>query len=303
VSFAKALLYFLTEAFAGLVRSWRISSLAVLTMALTLLLCGGFALVVQNLSGVMREWQEGLRVIVYLAEEGVDETDLAALEVLLRGASWVRSVEVVGPEEATARFRTAFPSLAEVTEAWDSSPFPTSYEASIDASAVERAAFDAWLEELRDSAAVQMVDADRDWLDQLAAILRVVVVAGFAVGGVFLVAAVLTAASILRLTAHLQREETAIMRLVGATEFYVRGPFFVGGLLQGLCGGLVAVLGLTLLVVVVRSRESGAWVQLVLGDFLGAGSAVAIVCLGGAVGLLGAVLSMRREGSGDAADA
>lgn len=295
MSLWKALLYFFGEACSSLVRSWRISAISVLTMAVTLFLCSGFLLVVQNVSELVGEWRRGLKVVVYL-ESDLGEGSVEALDRELREAPWVRELEVVDPEEATRRFREAFPGLGEVADSWETPPFPTSYEVSVDAEAARVEEFERWLDVLRASPAVEMVDADRDWLEQMAALLRLVSVAGAVVGALLLSAAILTAASIQRLTAHLQREETAIMRLVGATEFYVRGPFWVSGMIQGLLGGALALAALAVTVVVVRSRDlGGAWSEWVLGEFLEPASVAAVVCLGGAAGLLGAVLSLRRE--------
>ena len=85
-----------------------------------------------------------------------------------------------------------------------------------------------------------LVDDDREWLSQLATAVAVVRAVGLALVASLLGAAIFTIASVIRLTAYLHNEETGMMRLVGATEFFIRGPFYVEGLLQGLIGGLVA---------------------------------------------------------------
>ena len=82
-----------------------------------------------------------------------------------------------------------------------------------------------------------MVDDDRDWVAQLEGVLQVIGAVGLGVVAVLMVAAIFTIASVIRLTAYLYRDEIGVMRLVGATELFIRGPFYVEGLLQGLLGG------------------------------------------------------------------
>ncbi len=86
MSFWQALLYFAREAIQSAVRSWRISLVAVLTLAISLFLCGLFLLVLQNFGSTIEGWRSGLRVVAYL-EEDVSEADRSSLEGLLASYS------------------------------------------------------------------------------------------------------------------------------------------------------------------------------------------------------------------------
>ncbi len=83
--------------------------------------------------------------------------------------------------------------------------------------------------------------AARNWRRLGMAVLRGL---GIVVGAALLGAAVFTIASVIRLATYLYRDEIAVMRLVGATEFFIRGPFYFEGLLQGFAGGLIALMAL-----------------------------------------------------------
>ena len=165
--------------------------------------------------------------------------------------------------------------------------------------APERAAGEelaAWLVELRGHPAVDLVDDDRDWLRQLELLVAVFRGVGLILGGLLLAAASLTIASVIRLTAYLYRDEIAVLRLIGATEFYIRGPFYAEGLVQGAAGGLAAVTGLYVAYRVIRPQSDAALLGTVLvGDFLPLSQLVFLLALGAVAGLLGAILSVRRE--------
>ena len=120
---------------------------------------------------------------------------------------------------------------------------------------------------------------------------------------ILLLTATFTISSVVRLTAYLYRDEIAVMRLVGATEFFIRGPFYLEGLLQGLAGGALAslALGAGYGVWIEKSRDSVLSVILA-GKFLDPVELLALVALGGLAGLVGAVSSLRKETLGETAE-
>ena len=293
--FFQALLYFTREAALNLFRGWKVSLLAVLTIAVSLFLGGVFLLVSSNLGRVIEQWRGESKIVVYLDREA-DETDRKRVEGTLRQLEETLEVEVYTPEEAAERFRQTFPSLSDLLEGWGDNPLPASIEVRLDWSRLEPVRFESWLETVRGDPAVAMVDDDRDWIGQLEAVVLVLRGLGVLIGSVLLLTAVFTISSVIRLTAYLYRDEIAVMRLVGATEFFIRGPFYVEGLLQGLLGGGLALAILTGTYSALASQHSDSLVASVLAaDFLSSGQLLALVGLGTVAGLVGAVTSLRRE--------
>src|SRR4029450_9568234 len=80
-----------------------------------------------------------------------------------------------------------------------------------------------------------------EWIARLRRVVQVINIAGLLAGGVLALAAAFTIANVIRLTMMLYREEIEIMRLVGATERIIRGPFLIEGFLHGLIGGCLSV--------------------------------------------------------------
>ena len=155
---------------------------------------------------------------------------------------------------------------------------------------------EAWLAEWRRRPEVTLIDDDREWLGQLATAVAVVRAVGLALVAGLLGAAIFTIASVIRLTAYLHSEETGIMRLVGATEFFIRGPFYIEGMLQGLIGGALASGALWGAYQLLHARGQGTLFSTVLAlGFLGPRQVVFLILLGAAAGLFGAVASLRRE--------
>lgn len=295
MSLLRILLFFLREAYVNLRRSWKVSLLAVFTITTSLFVGGLFLLLSENLARLLEDWRRQAKVIVYLRAPlpAADRIDL--IERLDR-SDWVDEVRQVSAERARQRFAEIFPSLSDLTLEWSEEPLPASLEVSLDPEQAADDGLGVWLAELRRHPAVDLVDDDRDWLRQLELLVAVFRGVGLTLGALLLAAATLTIASVIRLTAYLYRDEMAVLRLIGATEFYIRGPFYAEGLVQGAIGGLVAVVGLYASYQVIRPQSDAALLGTVLvGDFLPVPQVLFLLALGSLAGLLGAILSVRRE--------
>jgi cell division transport system permease protein len=293
MKFLVALRYFFREAVVNLLRGWKVSLLAVLTIAVSLFIGGAFLLVSGNLAASVERWRGEMRVVIYLRPE-TSEAELRRLAAEASSGPGVSSVEPVTAQAARQRFQEVFPSLSDLVAGWEDEPLPASLEVGLDPRSSQGR--DAWLDGWRKRPEVTLVDDDREWLGQLEALVAVVRAVGLALVAGLLGAALFTIASVIRLTAYLHHEETEIMRLVGATEFFIRGPFYVEGLLQGLIGGLVASGALWGVYQVVHAKSRGSLFSTLLAlDFLSPQQVAFLVLLGGAAGLFGAVISLRRE--------
>ncbi len=291
----QALAFFIREATLSLRRSWKVSLLAVFTIAVSLFIGGLFLLLTGNLARIVAEWRSEAKAVVYLAD-GVAPETVEELAASVRARPWVRGVAEVSAEAAEERFEAAFPQLSQLLSGWERGPLPASLEVGIDPRGAEGPEVRRWLEDLRTHPAVAMVDDDRQWLRQVETLIAVLRGSGLVLGGVLLAAAIFTIASVVRLTAYLYREEIAVLRLVGATEFIVRGPFFVEGFVQGLGGGLLAVAALfAAYELAVTQALPTILGSVLLSGFLPPAELLALVALGGLAGLFGAFISMRRE--------
>lgn len=291
----QATLYFLREAAVNLLRGWKTSLVAVLTIAVSVLLGGVFLLASRNVMESVQRWRSEMRVVIYL-QPGRPQADLDRLAAEAGGAPWVASAKAVSPQDAKRRFREIFPGLSGLVEGWDEEPLPASIEVALRDPAARSPEVRAWIDGWRARPEVEMVDDDREWLGQLETLVAVGRGIGLALAGGLLGAAVFTIASVIRLAAYLHQEEISILRLVGATEFYIRGPFYAEGLLQGLIGGGIAMGALYGLYRLAEARKAASLVASVLTTgFLTPGQMACLILLGGGAGLLGAVASLRRE--------
>lgn len=305
MTFLQALAYFVREALSSLRRSLKVSLLAVVTIAVSLTVGGVFLLVGSNLSRMAEEARTQSQVVLYLATDAPDGR-AEAIAAELGASPWVEEAVAVSTEEARQRFRDIFPSLSELVEGEE---LPSSVEVSfrLEESAAGPAIpppgspeYVSLLAELSVLPDVELVDDDQDWVRQVETVVTLIRGLGLALGGILLGAAVFTIASVIRLTAYLYHEEIAVMRLVGATEFYIRGPFYMEGVLQGLLGSLAATGTLAAgWALVTRQAGESMVTSVLLAEFLGPRDLAFLLALGPLAGLVGAIVSLRRERLGE----
>lgn len=295
MSFLQALRSFFRDAGVNLVRGWKVSLVAILTIAVSLFLSGVFLLASRNLAQSVERWQREARVVVYLTPQ-TSAADLSEWARRAGAEPWVQAVHPVDPRQAQERFRSIFPSLADLVAGGAEEPLPASLEIEVRPAArpsrEQISALAAW----RQAPGVTLIDDDREWLAEVQGLVAVIRGVGVVLGLVLLGAAVFTIGSVIRLAAFLHAEEISILRLVGATEFYIRGPFYAEGLLQGTLGGLFAAGGLYGAWFLVRERTGDSLVASLLAkEFLSPDQLAALVLLGTAAGLIGAITSLRGE--------
>jgi len=232
--------WFFREALRRLWVSKRTSFVAVAMITISLLILGTFLLVSENLGRAVTRWQGSSRVTVYLDADATPQ-QVQGVNAWLGAHRDFAGRRFVSKAEALQRFRSYFTNLTEVVGQLDENPFPPSFDCDVTPRTAQTTLFAAEVAELRGVSGVDQVQLDWDWVRRLRRLVDIVNIAGLVAGGILALAAAFTIANVIRLTMMLYREEIEIMRLVGATERIIRGPFLIEGILQGTIGGILAV--------------------------------------------------------------
>lgn len=287
----------LDEAFTGLWRARALTVVSVLQIAVSVFLVGCFLLAAENLKGVTDAVRDETVATVFLSDAATEEQK-RELERLAAESRLVASARRVSAEEARRRFAASWESLARAARSLPANPFPETLELDLLRDAVGSEALPGFLRLLASRPGVEEVQFDVDWIRRLRGAVTLARLGGLLVGVVLALGAAFTIANVVRLTILLHRDEIEVLRLVGAPELLIRGPFLVGGLVQGLAGGGLALAALwgafRLLVLHVASTHN-----LLLGvfvvRFLPAATALLLVAGGLVAGLVGGVVAVRRR--------
>jgi cell division transport system permease protein len=251
---------------------------------------GGYALL-EGLRGVAGHLALDTELSVFLRPEA-KRADADALHKLLRADARIARVRFVPRDEALKEL-AAVQGMPEVIAALGKNPLPDAFVITSDPASLA-----ALVTELGKLPQVDHVQADALWARRLAALTAIGRLAVLLLGVLLGVGLVAVTFNTIRLQILTQRDEIEVSKLIGATDAFIRRPFYYLGLLQGLSGGCLALgivaLGLGLLnqevTGLARSYDSGFRFP-----FLGFADAAAVVALAGLLGWLGAQLSVGRH--------
>ena len=239
--------FFLREAMRGLRRSSAPALAALLTVLLTALVLGVFIPLVQATTGTANEVRSRVVADVYV-KESATQVEQAELEQAIRDTTGVKSVEFISKGEALARAQAKNPKAFKAgAELLGSNPLPASFRVTPDdpdrldevvsALAPNGRPALAAIDEVRDR------EEDTDKILSATGLVKALT-AGLAV--LLLVASIALIANTIRLSIYARRREVEVMKLVGATNWFIRWPFVIEGVIVGFFGGLLAILLLTI---------------------------------------------------------
>ena len=209
----------------------------VIVVGVVLALPLGTYLVVANIQSLARSVPTEPQVSVFLSS-GAAKADLTALEARLKSVDRVHSVRFVSKEAALASLKRS-PGMADLISTLRGNPLPDAYIVTL--SEGSAAAAEQLDRELKGLPGVAHVQVDSAWVRRIDALLRVVRSAVFLLADLLSLSLIAVTFNTIRLQILTQREEIEVSKLIGATDAYVRRPFFYWGGLLGLCGGLCAV--------------------------------------------------------------
>ncbi|KPJ96290.1 MAG: hypothetical protein AMS18_01105 [Gemmatimonas sp. SG8_17] len=263
-----------------------LSALAVTTIAFALFVVGLVGLVALNLQHALNQVEERVEVVAYLVRGTPVEVATVAIGDI-EAFPGVESVTYVSEQDALERARQELAEFQDVFDDLATNPLPASLEVRLepgfrDSENVARIA--DWLRGFRFAEDIRF---GREWVEKLDRLRYIAGIVGLVVGGAFAVASVIIIGTTVRMTVLQRSQEIAIMRLVGATDGFIRRPFLLDGLVKGALGGLTA-LGL-------NYAAYSAINQMLRSSFYSARQALLLVGFGTALGLLASALSVGRH--------
>jgi cell division transport system permease protein len=277
----------LRESMLTFKRAPLLSVLSVTTIAFSLFVLGLFGLVVINLQDALQGVEERVEVVAYLLPGAPIEATAQALKDI-EAFPEVQSANYVSEDDALARARAELVELRDVMQELERNPLPASIEVKLKPGYRDADHVSAVAERLRGFGFVDDVRFGRDWVEKLDRLRGLAAAVGLVVGAAFAIVAIIIIGTTIRMAVLQRSREIAIMRLVGATDGFIRRPFLLQGAIKGLLGGIVAI-GLSFVAYLVINR------YLLKSAFFTNEQAAAIVVFGALIGLLGSATSVGRH--------
>ncbi len=278
----------------GMKREWRLHALSVFSLAVAFVCLGAALLVVTNLRAIEERWAHAGRASIYLRDTAsADEVD--ALRSALANVPGITSVRYVSSGQARIEFGATEGGKKSELAALPTEAFPASIELEVrpDLSDAELGEMTSKLKQLP---AVDDVETYQAWTERLSRLVRGGVAASALLALVVFASVLAVVGSTIRLALQRRSTEVEVLKLVGATDRFVKGPFLLEGSVQGAAGatGALALLGVLFLLVRGRLDTELALLVGIEPSFLPWHVALAMVVVGALLGMSAAALGLRR---------
>jgi len=261
-----------------------LSTLSITTIAFSLFAFGLFGLVALNIRTAITQVEERVEIRAFVTESAPPEGIAAAMGDI--GAfPEVATVNYVTPEQALAK---AHRELPEFDDVFEEVVLPGSIEVGLKAGSRDPATVRAVADRIASYEFVEDVAFGEEWVEKLYRVRTVASVVGLVLGTAFGLVAIIIIGATIRMAVLARSREISIMRLVGATDGFIRLPFLLEGLVKGILGGAAALL----LTWLASSMVDRYFVETVFFD---ASLAIAGIAAGALIGLVGSAFSVGRH--------
>ncbi len=269
---------------------WRLQVLTVFSLSVAFITLAASLLVVTNVEALRDRWSRAGRATVYL-KESAKEPDTAALMSALEKTGGVSKVRKVSSDEARREIVSGDEALASLP----AEAFPASLEVGFDDSITDDELKTIALK-LRALPAVESVETYERWTERLSSVLGGGVTAAGCLALIVLAAVISVVGSTMRLLLQRRRIEVQVLKLVGATDSFVRRPFVFEGATQGAMGATLALGILGVLYLIVRGKFDPELVNLlgITPSFLPWTMSIGMIAMGAVLGAMTALISLRK---------
>jgi cell division transport system permease protein len=294
--------YFLSEAAISFKRNWVMTFGGIATIFLSLLLMGSALLMNSLVNDMVGDIESRINIQIWIHDDA-EAADIETLQAKLNAHENVDSVYFVDKDEALERFEEMMADSPQIVEQLQGNPLPASLEIEL----VETQEIDGVLNTIRGSEEFLRIadppgEPDRALaygqgvVEVLLGATQTARYAGVALVGILAFVSLIFINNTIRLAIYARRNELSIMRLVGASNSFIRAPFVLEGILQALVGALLAILVLLGIksFVFPELQETLAFITFNFTNDLMTQIALILVGSGIVIGTLGAVIAMRR---------
>lgn len=271
-----------------------LNAVTIITIAFSVLIVSSFGLFFFNAQELFDAWKKGVRIMVYL-EPGTTEAQRLDTRYRLQTIAGIQTIRFVSKAEALNLMKTRMQRQASLLDNLRENPLPDAFEVTMATEANSPEKIEFLAQRIESLPSVSGVEYGQQWIERFANFFNLFKLVGYGMGALFFMATVFIAANTIRLVLYSRREEIHIMRLVGATDRFIKIPFYLQGIIQGVSGGLIGVGILFAAFSAVGSQfEQTLAAEMVAIRFFSPGVCVAIVACGMLTGLLGSFFSLKQ---------
>lgn len=286
--------YFIKKAFFDIRSNQILNLITIITIALTILVVSLFLLFFENVSRAIDSWNQGGRVMVYLSGDLTKDMQETFIKKFYKFKK-VKKVTYITKEEALKNLKDKMSSGNDFFKTLKDNPLPNAFKIQMKPD-VSFKKIQQFAEKIKQMQIVTDLEYGIGWLNKFLKIFNVFKVAGYGICFIFFAIALFITANTMRLAFYSRKLEVEIMRLVGATEMFIKAPFYFAGILQGFLGG---ILGIFILLFIYTITLSGITKEMIFNvyfnvEFISAQTTILIIFASTFSGWFGCYLSLKQ---------
>lgn len=269
----------------------------VITIAVSFFVLSGFIILLKNIDSSLSTFSTELTISVYLKPDASND-DIQSFLAELKSAAWIKSMAYVSKEQALADFRRDLGDTGYFLEGLErDNPLPASVDIELFPDELGIGSVESSIARLRAMTVVDNVIYGKEWLKNIAQVVKTSRFVGYVALSVVLVLVIFFVSNTIKLVIYSRRDEIEIMKLVGATNELIQIPFVIGGVLQGLIGMLFGVFFIALIFWVMRFQiQTSALLSTIFPSlaFLSPFNLLLLFVLSILIGGMGSFFAVRR---------
>ncbi len=285
---------YLKRASSDILSNAFLNLITILTIAFSVLILGSFILFFENAESLIDSWNQDGRIMVYLDENFDPEKDMIDLKNSLIKLKQTRHVDFLPKTRALEKLKKDMNSHTALFEGLKENPLPDAFLITLK-SDDGKPGIEEFALMVSSMPFVEEVEYGEAWLDRFKEILKVFRTTGYLMIFMFFAITFFITSNTVRLSLYSRLEEVEIMRLVGATDSFIAVPFYIQGLIQGICGS-VAGLGLLFILYISASPCIVGENSFMMFNirFISLKYLLLIFCCSSCLGWFGCYVSLRR---------
>lgn len=288
--------YFFCQAIRNLRESLLPSLVSIATITISLFILGAFLIILGNLRGALNQLGQKIQIIAYLQKD-ISQDKLDNIRNQLRALGEIESLQYIPPDEALLRLRKSMEGQKGILEGLERNPLPPSFEIQLKKVYRTAPAVQLMARRLYKIPGIEDVSFGQKWVERFNAFMSIVQILGSAIMAFLILAVIIIVANTIKLTVYARNDEIEVMRLVGATNSFIRAPFVLEGMIQGFAGAALAVVVLFFVYQTLTMRINAASIAINWGlniSFLSRNAILGILLGGMCLGTFGSFISLVR---------
>ncbi len=287
--------YAFRQAFRQIVRNGAMTTASMFSITAMLLILGIFFVVVVNVNMIAESAKSQFDVVQVYMEDNATEAEIQAVRDKAEDIEFVEKSTYIDKEEALARMKLRWGDNGYLLDGLEKNPFQNEVEVKLN----DITQSETVVSSLQNQAGVEEIRYSKTIIDKLVKVTNTIQLISLILISILIIVSVVVVSNTVKLTVLARSREIEIMKYIGATNWFIRGPFFVEGMLIGLLSALVSSGVIALIYMKITSSFSHSmsiWfsIGMVPQAFLNVNLVIIFVALGISIGAVGSTLSMRK---------